>query len=192
VTRVFIDTNVLFPFSVMDLLLALSEDSVITVIWSDALLDEWERVIVRQHQRTPETAASVTAAIREFFADGKVELASYEHLISEMPGKDADDHHHMAAAIAGKATVLLTENLKDFPAGPLAGRGIRVLRPDVFLRELLIELPSEVTATVVRMASEKRNPPRSTNDILTALEGAGLRTFVVDVRRLVDGPSVDD
>jgi hypothetical protein len=72
VTRLFIDTNVRFPFSVMDLLLALSEDSVITVIWSDALLDKWERVIVRQHQRTPETAASVTSAIPEFFADGKV------------------------------------------------------------------------------------------------------------------------
>jgi hypothetical protein len=57
--RVFVDTNVLFPFSVMDLFLALSEDGIHTVIWTDALLDEWERVIVREHQRTPATAASV-------------------------------------------------------------------------------------------------------------------------------------
>ncbi len=127
--RVFVDTNVLFPFSVMDLLLALSEGSVHTVIWTDVLLDEWERVIVRQHQRSVATAASVTAAIREFFADSKIEYAAYEHLIVDMPGNDLDDRHHMAAAIAGQATMLITENLKDFPAELLAGRELRIIPP---------------------------------------------------------------
>lgn len=46
--RVFIDTSVLFPFSILDLMLALTEDSVHEVIWSQALLAEWERVIVRE------------------------------------------------------------------------------------------------------------------------------------------------
>jgi hypothetical protein len=50
----------------MDVLLALSEDGIHDVVWTDALLDEWEEVIVRAHKRTPETAASVTAAIRPF------------------------------------------------------------------------------------------------------------------------------
>jgi hypothetical protein len=66
VGRVFTDTNVLFPLSVMDLLLALSEDGIHDVGWTDALLNEWEDVIVRGHKRTPETAGSVTAAIRDF------------------------------------------------------------------------------------------------------------------------------
>jgi excisionase family DNA binding protein len=52
--RVFIDTNVLFPFSVMDLLLALTEDAIHDVMWSDDLLDEWERVIVRERRRSPD------------------------------------------------------------------------------------------------------------------------------------------
>ena len=39
-TRVFVDTNVLFPFSVMDLMLALTEDSVHEVLWTQALLAE--------------------------------------------------------------------------------------------------------------------------------------------------------
>jgi hypothetical protein len=39
--RVLADSNVLFPFSVMDLLLALSEDGTHEVIWTDDLLDEW-------------------------------------------------------------------------------------------------------------------------------------------------------
>jgi excisionase family DNA binding protein len=52
VARVSIDTNVLFPFSVMDLMLALTEDGIHDVTWSDDLLDEWERVIVRERHRS--------------------------------------------------------------------------------------------------------------------------------------------
>jgi hypothetical protein len=39
-TRVFVDTNVLFPFSLMDLMPALTEDSVHEVRWTQALLAE--------------------------------------------------------------------------------------------------------------------------------------------------------
>jgi len=43
--RVFAGTNVLFPFSIMDLLLALSEDMVHEALWMERLLAEWQRVI---------------------------------------------------------------------------------------------------------------------------------------------------
>jgi predicted nucleic acid-binding protein len=75
--RVFIDTNVLFPFSIMDLMLALTEDSVHEVIWSQALLAEWERVIVREQRRSAASAAAVTAAIREFFPECEVPEPAY-------------------------------------------------------------------------------------------------------------------
>lgn len=74
--RVLVDTSVLFPFSVMDLMLALSEDAVHQVLWADDLLDEWERVVVREQRRSAETAASVTAAVREFFADCRIDRSS--------------------------------------------------------------------------------------------------------------------
>jgi hypothetical protein len=59
VNRVFVDTNVLFPVSVMDLMLALTEDSIHEVIWTDRLLAEWERVIVRHHRRSTDSARAV-------------------------------------------------------------------------------------------------------------------------------------
>lgn len=52
----FVDTSVLFPFSVMDLFLALTENGIHEVLWTDELLDEWERVIVLKHRRSPESA----------------------------------------------------------------------------------------------------------------------------------------
>lgn len=82
--RVFVDTNVLFPLSLMDLMLALTEDAVHTLVWSDHLLEEWERVIVRERQRSASAAARIGAAIREFFADTRVDEDDYKHLIDRM------------------------------------------------------------------------------------------------------------
>jgi hypothetical protein len=101
-TRVFVDTNVLFPFSVMDLMLVLTEDGVHEVLWTQALLAEWERVIVRAQRRSAASAAAITAANREYFADSEVPEPACTHLIERMPGKDLDDRVHMAAAIAGR------------------------------------------------------------------------------------------
>jgi predicted nucleic acid-binding protein len=185
VARVFVDTNVLFPFSVMDLLLALTEDSVHEVIWTEALLGEWERVIVREHKRTPDTAAAIKAAIRDFFAESEVGLAEYEHLVAEMVGKDPADREHMAAAIAGGAEVILTWNRRDFPATPLAARGVRVVDPDTYLCELVDQFPDEVAATVARLAAEKRRPPKPPEDLLTDLEQAGVSRFAQRVRSLL-------
>ena len=185
VRRVLVDTSVLFPFSVMDLMLALSEDAVHHVLWTDDLLDEWERVIVREQRRSAETAASVTAAVREFFTDCRIDRSSYEHLIDQMPGADPDDHPHMAAAAAARVDALVTANLADFPEAPLAALGVRVVDPDTYLCELLADHPDETVATVVRMAAEKRRPPRSPGELLEALRGAGLRNFPNQVEPLV-------
>jgi excisionase family DNA binding protein len=72
VAKVFVDANVLYPSSVMDLLLALTEDGIHDVLWTEELLDEWERVIVRGGSRSPDSAAGITASIREFFADTRI------------------------------------------------------------------------------------------------------------------------
>lgn len=183
--RVFADSNVLFPFSVMDLLLALSEDHVHEVIWTDDLLDEWERVIVREHKRSPESAAQITNAVRGFFEDSKVERDEYAHLIEEMPGKDPDDHAHMAAAVARQPCTILTNNAKDFPPGPLAKRGVRVTDPDSYLCEIVQELPGEVVDTLVRLAAEKTRPPKTAHDLMDDLEHAGVPRFAEMVRRLL-------
>jgi hypothetical protein len=42
------------------------------VLWTDELLAEWERVIVREHQRSAANAASITAAICDAFDDLRI------------------------------------------------------------------------------------------------------------------------
>lgn len=178
--RVFVDTSVLFPFSVMDLFLALTENGIHEVLWTDELLDEWERVIVLKHRRSAESAASITATIREWFADSRIDPTTYSG--DDMPGPDPDDHIHSAAAIAAGAAALITWDSAGFPVGALAERGLRVVDPDRYLGELFEELADEVVATIVEIARGKTRPPMTPEDILDALERAGLSTFPALVR----------
>jgi predicted nucleic acid-binding protein len=177
-----VDTNVLFPFSVMDLMLALTEDGVHEVMWSEALLAEWERVIVREQRRSAASAASVTAAIREFFPEGEVPATAYVSLVGDIPGNDPDDRVHMAAAVAVCADVIVTWNLVDFPAEPLAAQGVQVSTPDAYLCWLLRSWPKEVEAVVVRLADEKRRPRLTPLELLERLAKAGVTEFAKRLR----------
>lgn len=142
-------------------------------------------MIVREHKRTKRAAAGITAAIRDFFADSKIERSGYRRLIAEMPGNDQADHQHMAAAIVGGATVLLTHNIRDFPRKALAKLGLRVTDPDTYLSELADAYPLEVRDTIVRLAGEKKRPPKSPFDLLDDLKRAGVPGFAKRLTELL-------
>jgi predicted nucleic acid-binding protein len=183
--RVFVDTNVLFPFSLMDLMLSLAEDYVHDMIWSDRLLDEWQRVIVREGHRSDAAATLIAGHIRAGFADSHVPEDAYKHLLSGLDGPDRDDLHHIAAAIAGDAHTLVTWNLADFPTESLGPHGITVTPPDPYLCSLLEQSQDEVLATIRRIASRKRRPPMSPLDVVAALERARVPAFAHRVRQLL-------
>src|SRR5665213_2521827 len=105
----------------MGLVLALAED---------LLIDEWERVIVSEGKRTPETARSVSEAVRHFFATTRIEPAVYRHKAANVPGPDPGDRVHTAACAFGNATVLLTRNRRDFPEDFLTAHGVTVSSAD--------------------------------------------------------------
>jgi predicted nucleic acid-binding protein len=180
---VFVDTNVLFPFSVMDLMLALTEDGIHEMRWTEALLDEWERVIVREQRRSTESAARITATIREFFPEGRVAEKEYANLIADMPGRDPDDRQHMAAAVAAGVGAIITWNRAHFPEVALARWGIRVMDPDEYLCQLVADLPQEIAQAAVRLAAEKRRPPLTPHDLADRLAKAGTPNFAA---RLID------
>ena len=175
--RVFVDANELFPFAIMDIVLALAEDLVINFVWSDEVLDEWERVIVREGKRTPESARRVAQAVRSFFASGRIAPSTYRAIVKRTPGPDPDDRVHTAAAIGGRATVLLTRNRRDFPVEHLTANGVKLMSADDYLRDLLRRRPTDTLTTVRRLAAEKRTPPMSPCDLVDGLRRAGAARF---------------
>jgi predicted nucleic acid-binding protein len=52
-------------------------------------------------------------------------VGNYESLISSLSLPDPDDRHVLAAAIRARADVIVTFNLKDFPAEALEKRKVR-------------------------------------------------------------------
>jgi predicted nucleic acid-binding protein len=183
IDRVFIDTSELFPFTIMDVLLTLAEDFLITWVWTDDLLDEWEHVIVREKQRTAESARSVTDAARASFGAGRINAASYRDRITDDLSPDPGDRAHVAACLDGRADVLLTGNLKHFSTPLLAEHHVEVMTADDYLIRLLRRRPAAVLDAFKTTAAARRNPPIAPADLAVRVERAGAPLFATAVRR---------
>lgn len=176
VERVFIDTNELFPFTVMDVLLTLSEDRLFDWVWTDELLDEGEEVIVRERQRTLTSARSVTAAVRQWFAATRIDPTVYRHLISDDLSPDEDDRVHVAACIGGQVDVLITRDGRGFRADRLVNSGVRILTADDYLLELLRRRPRAVRESCIGLATSRR-PLTTPCELVERLRRAGVPQF---------------
>lgn len=179
--RVFIDTSELFPFTIMDVLLTLSEDFLFTWVWTDELLDEWEEVIVREGQRTPESAASVGAAVRTHFGRYRIDPTVYRDKITDDLSPDADDRMHAAAAIYGDVE-LLTRNLKHLRTKPVLAAGVKVITSDEFLCALLTDRRQGVVESFTRAAVSKKSPPTTPDELAKKIATAGAPRFAERVR----------
>lgn len=64
-------------------------------------------------------------------------VTGYEDLIEGLQLPDADDRHVLAAAIQGRADVIVTANVRDFPVDILTLFEIEAQHPDEFILHLL-------------------------------------------------------
>jgi hypothetical protein len=67
---------------------------------------------------------------------GDALVAGYEDLFPGLQLPDPNVRHVLAAAIRGRADVIVTANLRDFPTGTLAPLGIEAQHPDEFVLHL--------------------------------------------------------
>jgi len=107
-------------------------------------------------------------AVREALVTG------YQDWIPQVELPDPDDRHVVAAAIVGKAEVIVTLNLKDFPAAALAPFGIEALHPDEFLVRLFGQDPDAVCEAVRRQRANLKNPPYTAEELLARLADNGV------------------
>lgn len=85
-----------------------------------------------------------------------------------------NDRHVRAAAIRCGAQVIVTTNLRDFPAHALAPYDIEAQHPDSFVLHLLWLDPGAVLRTITGQANSLRNPPCTVAELLDTLESLGL------------------
>lgn len=174
-----LDTNALYPFSLRDTLLRLAELELYTPLWSERILEEMRRNLV-ERQITDEQAERILTAMRGAFEEAEVDAAEIDRLEPAMTN-DPKDRHVLAAAVAAGSELIVTFNLDDFPAEACEPLGVEAIHPDDFLLDLYDLSPDGVRAALEQQAADL-HPPWPLNQLLSALEVAGVPRFVAAVR----------
>ena len=179
---VFIDTNAWYPVVLADLALRSVENGLFDLAWTDESLAEVERVLVDRKGLTAASAAVFGAQVRATAPRGRIDPAAYRPLVAEMTGPDPGDHVHAAAARGGRADVLLTSNVADFPAADV-GLTCHVLHPGDLFGEPAGTYPIELGRVIAEMSAHRRRPPMTPDDILDRLDALGLHAMVDALRQ---------
>lgn len=157
--RVLLDACVLVPYHLSDLLLRLSEAEMFDPLWSAEILDE-----VRRH--VPARAQGRVERMERAFPLAGVE--GYEGLIPAMSNQEKD-RHVLAAAVRGAAALVVTANLKHFPADALEPYDIEAVHPDAFLLDQLDLDPARVLRVLADQRADYTRPELSINEFYRTL-----------------------
>jgi hypothetical protein len=114
-------------------------------------------------------------------------VTDYRRLIHELTLPDPDDRHVLAAAIGGKASVIVTWSVKDFPAKHLLAHGVTSKSPDDFLTDLHAAFPEALISSVRSARHNLRKTAPSVEAFVDALHLGGLQKFSGVLRRNITG-----
>ena len=183
----FLDANI-FPHTwLTDVLLTFADFSMFDPEYSEDVLEEARRAFVEDLKQDPRWVNRYLQAIHNIHPYYLV--SSIPELTDEVSLPDADDRHVVAAAHNGGADVIVTFNLKDFPANQLAEIGLGARHPDTFLTSLAEAYPDQAVKAMMHIIASKQHPPRTMQEELARLETGGLPIFVSVIRGLVSESS---
>ncbi|MBT0566889.1 PIN domain-containing protein [Williamsia sp. CHRR-6] len=104
--------------------------------------------------------------------DGTV--AGFEPLVDAVELPDPGDRHVLAAAIKARAQVIVTRNLRDFPADALTPWDLEAKSPDDFILDQIDLDRTAVYGAIQRIADSNMKEPRTVAAVLPRLERDGL------------------
>lgn len=167
-----LDANALYPAPLRDLLVQMAFRGLYQARWSAEIDDEWKRNLLAARPDLADRIAQTQAVMRRAVPDAHV--TGYAHLIPSLSLPDPDDRHVLAAAITAGADVIVTFNLKDFPAAAMESYGLVAQHPDVFLQTFIAGMPFQVLAEVRECLSRLTLPPITADGYLKNMRRLGL------------------
>ena len=179
------DACVLYPFHLRNVLIQCAFDGLVEARWTDDIHDEWIRNLAAN---TPALSIERLIATRDRMKAvlPDADVTDYRHLIPELRLPDPDDRHVLAAAIAGKASLIVTWNLKDFPTRDLASHGVASQSPDDFLTGLHATFPDALISSIKRARHNLRKTMPSAEAFIDGLQQSGLKAFPALLRQNID------
>lgn len=176
------DACVFYPNHLRDILMQLSTTGLFAAKWTEQIHDEWMRNLrLNRPDIDTDKLETLKQRINQSVPDCLV--TDFEHIIPSLDLPDPDDRHVLAAAIAVKADILVTVNLKDFPNSILAQYDIEVQHPDNFIADLLDLKPLQIIQAIQTIQTRLKKPPVSFDEYLEILLRQGLPITVLMLRQ---------
>jgi len=152
--RVLIDTCVLYPTVMREMVLGVAARGAFEPVWSARILEEWARAAIKLGPTGEAQARAEIALLRGKWPGAEREAAPGLQARLWLP--DADDIHVLAVAVASSADMILTLNAKDFPRQILAEEGLSRADPDSYLHGIWQASPELVAPVADAVLKEAR------------------------------------
>ena len=171
-----------------NLLLSFAEAGLFRPAWSVRILCEAERAIakliaLRGLEDAAGRAERTRQAMKRAFRDAVVichEPAAAG--LRDLP--DPGDAHVIAAAVVAGAPVIVTDNIRHFPARVLEPLGIEAKTADGLLADAIELDPGPAVAAVARMRGRFRKPGFDAEALLRRMDADGLKRTAAALRRM--------
>jgi hypothetical protein len=161
-----LDACILFQGRLTDLLLHLAAAKAFEPIWPDNIHSEWMRTLHARMRIPIDKIEYRRGEMEKAFPAANVAATPTLVVATQAMSKTAaqrKDAHVVAAAVIGKATIIVTHNIKDFGRQVLGHYGLSKVRPAPFCVGLLVTHEMQVLA--VHRASLRRTPMSPTRYI---------------------------
>lgn len=178
------DACVLYPAPLRDFLMRLATTELFAAKWTDRIHEEWITGVLEKRPELEGRLARTRSLMDEAVPDSLV--TGYENLIDGLQLPDAADRHVLAAAIRGGAQLIVTFNLKDFPAHALDPYGVEAVHPDEFVAYQLDLHEGAIVHAAKRHRAALVNPSKTAEDYLDTLAAQGLVITADRLREFAD------
>lgn len=152
--RVLIDTCVLYPTVMREVVLGCAAQGLFEVRWSARILEEWARAARKIGPEGETLARGEIVAATARFPGAVVSYAEDQLRPYWLP--DPNDVHVLGAAVIGSCDAIMTVNAKDFPRDVLGTYSLQRIDPDRFLVDLVTGHTDVVVDVAERVLAEAR------------------------------------
>jgi len=159
-----LDACILYPVELRNLLLCVAEQGLYRPLWSEKILSEMRRSILRKNQHLSDGQLDhLVTQMKTAFPEAMI--SAYEQLEAAMTN-DPKDRHVLAAAVRGRADVIVTLNLKH-----CLPYDVDVQTPDDFLVHAYYLSPARFLAAFDTQVSRNHKPPNTREGLIESLAG---------------------
>ena len=184
-TSVFVDTNVLVSAALRDIMMELALDDLIDLFWSPQVILELKRALAKRVGAIRERIDHMIAEMTRALPGASIVPDTRRELHAVLP--DSNDNHVLLAALTAESSILLTFNLKDFPAQQLRmdSDTLTAMHPDAFVVHMLTTQAPAVLVITARIRASLTRPPLSVDAYVTNLARSGLPNTAMLLRPLL-------